>query len=112
AALVCGVVILVSLLFSTVGLHPEIPRLPMKAAVQTASLRDMARSFGQLLQNRSMRALLLSGLFVGTGLGATASLWIYQYGFFYGIRSEEMSLLTIVEWLASFPGAPVARQYA
>ena len=71
----------------------------------------MARSFGQLLQNRSMRALLLSGLFVGTGLGATASLWIYQYGFFYGMRSGQMSLLTIVESLASFAVAPVIRQY-
>jgi len=111
AAVVCGAVILVSLLFSTVGLHPEIPHLHMKTSVQAASLKDMARSFRQLLQNRSMRALLLSGLFVGTGLGATAALWIYQYGFFYGMRSEQMSLLTIVESLASFAVAPVIRQY-
>jgi len=111
AAVVCGAVILVSLLFSTVGLHPEIPHLHVKTSVQTASLKDLARSFGQLLQNRSMRALLLSGLFVGTGLGATAALWIYQYGFFYGMRSKQMSLLTIVESLASFAVAPVIRQY-
>ena len=111
AAVVCGAVTLVSLLFSTVGLHPEIPRLHMQTSVQTASLKDMIRSFVQLLQNRSMRALLLSGLFVGTGLGATAALWIYQYGFFYGMRSEQMSLLTIVESLASFAVAPVIRQY-
>jgi GPH family glycoside/pentoside/hexuronide:cation symporter len=111
AAVVCGAVILVSLLFSTLGLHPEIPRLHMQPSVQTGSLKDMARSFGQLLQNRSMRALLLSGLFVGTGLGATAALWIYQYGFFYGMRSEQMSLLTVVESLASFAVAPVIRQY-
>jgi glycoside/pentoside/hexuronide:cation symporter, GPH family len=111
AAVVCGAVVLVSLLFSTLGLHPEIPHLHMKTSAQTASLRDMARSFGQLLQNRSMRALLFSGLFVGTGLGATASLWIYQYGFFYGMSSGQMSLLTIVESLASFAVAPVIRQY-
>jgi glycoside/pentoside/hexuronide:cation symporter, GPH family len=110
-AVVCGVVILASLLFSTVGLHPEIPHLHMKTPVQTAGLKDMVRSFGQLLQNRSMRALLLSGLFVGTGLGATAALWIYQYGFFYGMRSEQMSLLTVVESLASLAVAPVIRQY-
>ena len=111
AAVVCGAVVLISLLFSTIGLHPEIPRLHMKTSVQTASLKDMTRSFGQLLQNRSMRALLLSGLFVGTGLGVTAALWIYQYGFFYGMRSEQMSLLTIVESLASLAVAPVIRQY-
>jgi GPH family glycoside/pentoside/hexuronide:cation symporter len=101
----------VSLLFSTVGLHPEIPHLHMKTPVQSAGLKDMARSFRQLLQNRSMRALLLSSLFVGTGLGTTAALWIYQYGFFYGMRSEQMSMLTIVEALASFAVAPVIRRY-
>jgi Na+/melibiose symporter-like transporter len=112
AAVVCGAVILVSLLFSTVGLHPEIPHLhDLKTSEQTTGLREMARSFGQLLQNRSMRALVLSSLFVGTGLGATAALWIYQYSFFYGMRSEQMSMLTIVESLASFAVVPVIRQY-
>jgi GPH family glycoside/pentoside/hexuronide:cation symporter len=111
AAVVWGAVILVSLLFSTLGLHPEIPRLHMKTSVQTASLKDMVRSFGQLLENRSMRSLLLSSLFVGTGLGATAALWFYQYGFFYGMRSKQMSLLTVVESLASFAVAPVIRRF-
>jgi len=112
AAVVCGAVILVSLLFSTVGLHPQIPHLhQIKASERTAGLREMARSFGQLWQNRSMRALVLSSLFVGTGLGATAALWIYQYCFFYGMRSEQMSTLTIVESLASFAVVPVVRQY-
>jgi glycoside/pentoside/hexuronide:cation symporter, GPH family len=110
AAVVCGAVILAALLFSSVGLHPEIPRLQSKALEQTASLRDMVRSFGQLFQNRSMRALLLSSLFVGTGLGATAALWIYQYTFFYGMRSGQMSKLTIVESLASLAVAPVIRK--
>jgi GPH family glycoside/pentoside/hexuronide:cation symporter len=112
AAVVCGAVILASLLFSTVGLHPEIPHLHhMKTSEQTGSLREMARSFGQLWQNRSMRALVLSSLFIGTGLGATATLWIYQYSFFYGMRSEQMSKLTIVESLASFAVVPVIRKY-
>jgi glycoside/pentoside/hexuronide:cation symporter, GPH family len=110
AAVVCGAVILAALLFSSVGLHPEIPRLHRKASEQTAGLRDMFRSFGQLFQNRSMRALLLSSLFVGTGLGVTAALWIYQYTFFYGMRSGQMSKLTIVESLASLAVAPVIRK--
>jgi Na+/melibiose symporter-like transporter len=111
AAVAWGAVVLASLLFSCVGLHPEIPRLHMQPPDQTASLREMVRSFGQLLQNRSMRALLLSSLFVGTGLAVTAALWIYQYTFFYGMRSEQMTLLTIVESLASFAVAPVIRRY-
>jgi GPH family glycoside/pentoside/hexuronide:cation symporter len=111
AAVVCGAAILFSLLFSSVGLHPEIPRLHMKTPEQTGGLREMVRSFVRLLQNHSMRSLLLSSLFVGTGLGATASLWLYQYSFFYGMSSKQMSLLTVVEALASFAVAPVIRQY-
>jgi GPH family glycoside/pentoside/hexuronide:cation symporter len=111
AALVCGAVILVSLVFSTVGLHPEIPHLHMQTSEQTAGLKDMVRSLRQLSQNRSMRALLLSSLFVGTGLGVTAALWIYQYTYFYGMSSGQMSALTVVESLASFAVAPVIRQY-
>jgi Na+/melibiose symporter-like transporter len=112
AAVVCGAVILVSLLFCTVGLHPEIPHLHhMKPLEQAAGPREMARALGQLLQIRSMRALLLSSLCVGIGLGATAALWIYQYTIFYGMRSEQMSRLTVVEALASFAVIPVIRRY-
>jgi len=111
ATVVWGAVILAALLFSSIGLHPEIPHLHMKTSEQTASVKDMARSFVQLFQNRSMRALLLSSLFVGTGLGVTAALWIYQYSSFYGMRSEQMSKLTVVESLASLAVAPVIRRF-
>jgi GPH family glycoside/pentoside/hexuronide:cation symporter len=111
AGIAGGVIILASLLFSCVGLHPEIPHLHKKSPGQRAGLREMVRSFGQLLGNRSLRALLLSSLFVGTGLGATASLWIYQYTAFFGMRSEQMSLLTVVEALASLAVAPVIRRF-
>ena len=111
AAVAWGGTILATSLFSCVGLHPEIPRLHRKPLEQSASLNDMARSFFQLLQNRSMRALLLCGLFVGTGLGVTAALWIYQYSFFYGMRSGQMSKLTVVESLASLAVAPIIRRF-
>ncbi len=111
AALFWGAIILAALLFSTIGLHPEIPRLHKKTAEQAPSLKDMTRSFGQLFQVRSLRALLLSSLFVGIGLGATAALWIYQYSFFYGIRSEQMTVLMVVEGLASLAVAPVIRRF-
>ncbi len=111
AAVFWGAVILASLLFSSIGLHREIPRLHMKTAEQTPGLKDMARSFGQLFQIRSLRALLLSSLVVGIGLGTTAALWIYQYSFFYGIGSEQMTILMVVEALASLAVAPVVRRF-
>jgi glycoside/pentoside/hexuronide:cation symporter, GPH family len=111
AGLVGGVIVLASLLFSCIGLHPEIPHLHQTSPGQSVSLRAMPRSFSQLLQNRSLRALLLSSVFVGTGLGATATLWIYQYTVFFGLRSRQMSLLTVVEALASLAVAPVIRRF-
>jgi glycoside/pentoside/hexuronide:cation symporter, GPH family len=111
AGLVGSAIVLASLLFSCIGLHPEIPHLHQKSAGQSLGLRAMRRSFSQLLQNRSLRALLLSSVFVGTGLGATATLWIYQYTVFFGLGSRQMSLLTIVEALASLAVAPVIRRY-
>lgn len=71
----------------------------------------MVHTFGQLLQNRSMRAMLLCSLFVGTGLGATSALWMYQYTQFFGMSSKQMSALTVVEALASLAVAPVIRKY-
>jgi glycoside/pentoside/hexuronide:cation symporter, GPH family len=111
AAIACGAVVLMSLLFSCVGLHPEIPHLHQASPAQAPGLREMARSFRELLHNRSMRSLLLSSLFVGIGLGVTAALWIYQYSYFYGLRSGQMTSLTIIEALASFAVAPVIRGY-
>jgi glycoside/pentoside/hexuronide:cation symporter, GPH family len=110
AAVVWGALVLAALLFACIGLHAEIPRLHTKTSEQSASLNDMIRSFDQLVKNRSMRALLSCSLFVGTGLGVTAALWIYQYSFFYGMRSGQMSKLTIVESLASLAVAPVIRK--
>ena len=111
AAVFWAAIILASLLFSSIGLHPEIQRLHMNTREQTPGLKDMARSFGQLFQIRSLRALLLSSLCVGIGLGANAVLWIYQYSFFYGIRSEQMTILMIFEALASLAVAPVVRKF-
>ena len=111
AAVVWAAIILASLLFSSIGLHPEIPRLHMKTPEQNSSLTDMARTFGHLFQIRSLRALLLSSLFVGIGLGTTAALWMYQYGFFYGIRSKQMAVLMVGEALASLAVAPVVRKF-
>jgi Na+/melibiose symporter-like transporter len=111
AGIICGAIVLASLLFSCIGLHPEIPYLHQKSPEQTAGLREMARSFAQLLRNRSLRALLLSSLFVGIGLGTTATLWIYQYTGFFGMRSGQMSTLTVVEALASLAVAPVIRRF-
>jgi Na+/melibiose symporter-like transporter len=111
AAIACGAVILVSLLLSSLGLHPEIPNLHKKTARQAIGVKAMFVSLSQLLQNRSMRALLLSGLFLAAGLGTTSALWIYQYSAFYGMNSEQMSALALVQLAATFGVIPVIRRF-
>lgn len=111
AALVCGAVILLSLLFSSAGLHPEIPHLHKKTAAQAAGVKDLFGSLRELLRNRSMRALLLSGLFIAAGLGTTSALWIYQYSGFYGMNSEQMSMLALAQLLATLGVIPVVERF-
>lgn len=111
AALVSGAVILVSLLVSTVGLHPEIPRLHMRTSEQATTMKEMVRSLAQLLQNRSMRALLVSGLFLAAGNGADATLWVHQYSVFYRMNSYQMAILAIVQVVATFAVIPLVRLY-
>ncbi len=111
AALVTGGVVLASLILSCVGLHPEIPRLHMRTSEQAPGINDTIGSLAQVWQNRSMRTLLLSGLFLAAGLGTNATLWTYQYAFFYGMSSRQMSVLAIVQVIATFAVLPVVRLY-
>ncbi len=111
AALVSGGIVLASLLFSSIGLHPEIPRLPTRTAEQSAGLKDMFLSFVQLLGNRSMRALLAASLLLGAALGVDATLWLYQYSAFYGMSSNQMLMLTVAQLLATFAVTPIVRNY-
>ena len=83
----------------------------MQTSVQTASLKDMVRSFVNCCKIARCGRCSFPVCLWGQVSALTAALWIYQYGFFYGMRSEQMSLLTIVESLASFAVAPVIRQY-
>lgn len=111
AALIFGAVILAALTFSSVGLHPEIPHLPTRTAEQAAGLKDMFRSFVQLLRNRSLRALLAASLFLAAALGVDATLWLYQYSAFYGMSSNQMLALTVAQLIATFAVMPVVRNY-
>jgi Na+/melibiose symporter-like transporter len=111
AALVCTGIILLALLLTSIGLHPEIPTLHRKTARQAIGLRDLYSSLSELLQNRSMRALILSGLFIAAGTGTTAALWIYHYSAFFGMDSEQMSALAVAQLIATFGVIPVVRRH-
>jgi len=111
AALVCGAIVLLALLLSSIGLHPEIPRLHKRTRKQSIGLQDLYNSLLELLQNRSMRAMILSGLFIAAGTGTTAALWIYHYSAFFGMNSEQMSALALAQLLATFLVIPVVGRY-
>lgn len=109
AALVGGFVALIGLTVSVVGLHPEIPRLHGQVVDRAIGMREMLHCLRDLLGNPNLRALLLSGLFLAVGAGTTATLWIYQYSSFYGVNTEQMSILVVVQLLATFAVVPVVR---
>jgi Na+/melibiose symporter-like transporter len=111
AALVCGAIVLLALLLTSFGLHPEIPRLHKRTAKQVIGVKDMYRSLKEMLHNRSMRALILSGLFIAAGTGTTAALWIYHYSAFFGMNSEQMSALALAQLIATFGVIPVVGRF-
>jgi len=110
-AMVCGAIVLLALLVSSIGLHPEIPNLHRKTSKQVVGLKDMFLSLRELMRNRSMRALILSGLFIAAGNGTTAALWIFHYGSFFGMSSEQNSALALVQLIATFGVIPIVWRF-
>jgi Na+/melibiose symporter-like transporter len=101
AALVAGAIIAVLLIFSSLALHREIPRLQLGRGIKSIRWRKMVDVLRDLLKNKSMRIMLISGLLLSTGSGTSNALWIYNYTSIYGLSSSRMSTLMIVELVAA-----------
>ena len=109
AAVVGAVIILMSLVFSVGGMHPEIPNLRKRTKGVPRGLGPFFASISRLLRNPSLRALLLSGIVRNAGWGTTAALWIYQHSAFYGLNSDQMSVLIFVQLAAILILVPVVK---
>ena len=112
AAIVAGALMFLTLLLSSLGLHREIPRLRSVVQAQASGLSQIFRDIVDVLKNRSMQALLLSGLALAAANGTNAAMWIYVYSSFYGLDSVQMASLVSVELTASILAVFFVRGFA
>jgi len=101
AGIVGGLIVLVTVLLSTVGLQHETSRLQTGKGITQIKARSVFDDLMRLIKNRSMRALLFSGLAFAAANGTSAAFWIYVFTSLYGLDSEQLSLLVFGELIGA-----------
>ena len=104
---VAAVTILVSILVSTLATHRYIPRLnipPVRRIGPTAALKEVLAA----LSNRSLIALMASGMLGAVASGVTAAMNPYLYLYFWGLSPQMVGLLTLAGLPAILIGAVLA----
>jgi len=96
AGLVAGVVILVCLAIAALGTRNHIPALTRPPAA-SGSLRSMAFEALAALADRSLVALMLSGLFSAAASGTSTALWAYMQPYFWGFDSAQTSAILFAQ---------------
>lgn len=92
-AVVASIGMIVAIVMSSVGTHPEIKHLPQLAPV-TASLKGTLTGLVQAFKNRAFRILLLSGVFAFTAQGLLFSLTTYFNTYYWQFPATIIGLFT------------------
>ncbi len=99
--------ILVSILISSLATHRYIPRLnipPVRHVGPIVALKEVVAA----LSNKSLVALMTSGLFSAIASGVTATMNPYLYLYFWGLSPQMVGLLTLAGLPAILAGAALA----
>jgi len=102
--LVGALVMAAAILVSAIGTHRHIPHLRQPSAQRALGLRGIVREVGETLSNRSFLALFGAGFFSAMAGGFGLALGIYFNTFFWALTSNEIALLSLV----NFPSAIAA----
>lgn len=93
--LVGAILILVSILGSSIGLHRYIPYLRSPPARRSHKIRQIARDLGVTLSNRNFLALFVAGLFAAVGAGVSTNFNAYINNYFWGFTSWQINLIVL-----------------
>lgn len=93
-ALLGAVLMVLSILSSSLMLHPEIKYLP-QAGARGESLRDHFTAFGRAVANRGFLVLMVAGLFAYTAQGTSFALSNYLYAFVWRFADMDYQLLAL-----------------
>ena len=107
-AFFAAVVMATSILVSSVGLHHEIPRLPV-VPKSTESFAAHFRDFRRTVANRGFLILMAAGLCAYTAQGVSFALSVYMYQFVWQFGQSDynwLSLALMIGALGAFFLAP------
>jgi Na+/melibiose symporter-like transporter len=88
-----SVVIFTFIVVSALGTQQRVRDLPPRPTPPSQSLRQAAREIRATLANRSLMALMLSGLLSGVAQGVILGLSIYIYNHFWGLSPRQYGIL-------------------
>ena len=98
---IAGVMMFIAILASAAGTHRHIPTLQKPPPKQSFSASRSVRELRETLGNGSFIALFGFGFFAAIAGGIVASMSLYFNTYFWGLRADQIGLLTPVGFLAA-----------
>jgi GPH family glycoside/pentoside/hexuronide:cation symporter len=102
-----AIIIAVTLLISCVGTHSQIPHL-IQPPASPLNFRDIAGQMLSAFSNRNFAAIMVGSLFAGISSGISGGLGVYFNIYFWGLSTDQMSLLIGPVLLAATFGVMIA----
>ena len=84
-----------TMLVCALGLHPMIPRLPTPSERVNRSPRDLVLSVLDTFRESTLAPLLIASAAISTGFAIYGALFAYQFGYFWGLSTAELSGTTL-----------------
>jgi Na+/melibiose symporter-like transporter len=111
AGVVGSIIIVVSILFFSIGLRRFIPRLRQFRIENPISLREFLRQVSDVFRSVSARIVVLAGMLYYAGVGTYVVLWVYIYSYFWEFTSEQIAIIVIPMGFAALFLPPVIARW-
>ena len=110
-----AVVMFVSIMVSSMGLHRYIPYLRSNPPREGGGVGDLLKNLGHTLANRNFFSLFMAGIFAAIGAGVSTNFSAYINTHFWGFTPEQVrwivAALFVSAALAAFLAPVVSRRF-
>jgi glycoside/pentoside/hexuronide:cation symporter, GPH family len=89
------VVIGLSVLLFSIGLHRNIPRTNKNVAKKSSNIKQFIEQMTTLFRIQAMRVVMVAGVLFWMGIGAYSVMWVYIYSYFWEFTTAQLSLIVI-----------------
>lgn len=102
-ALLCGVLIVISILISTLGTKGEIPRLPTRNhTLEVFKFSNLLKDLLNMFKMKSYKTIILFTMTVYVGIGVGTVFTTYFMEYYFEFSETQMALLPISSGLGGF----------